>query len=407
MAYLIFVNPSMLADAGMPREAAIAATVWSAVAGSLLMGLWVNFPIALAPGMGINAFFAYYVCGVHGLHWTVALGAVFFSGVVFLLLTVTHIREMIIEAVPLNIKYAIVVGIGMFISLIGLRNAGIVVASETTLVTLGSLTKPEPLLACLGMFLTVALMARRVQGAILVGLIATTVIGMFCGVTPLPTGIDSIVTLDVPSVAPVFMKLDIMGAVQYGIVSIVLTFTVVELFDNMGTLIGLCRKAGLMDDQGRIRHLGRALTADSIGAISSSVIGTTTVISYVENASGISQGGRTGLTAVTVAGLFALSLLFAPLIGLVPSCATAPALLIVGMLMMTDVIHIDFGDVTEAFPAFMTIIAMPMTYSIASGFGFGFVSHAAVKLISGRAREVRPITWIIAAVFAVNFVMRG
>ncbi len=257
------------------------------------------------------------------------------------------------------------------------------------------------------MALTAALMARKVQGAILAGLIVTTIAGMFAGVPPVPTGIDSIISFNLPSLGPVFMKLDILGALQFGIVSIVLTFTVVELFDNMGTLIGLCRKAGLMNDKGPIENLGRALTADSIGSIASSFIGTSTITSYVESASGISQGGRTGLVAVTVACLFALSLLFAPLVGLVPACATAPALLIVGTLMITDVIHIDFQDFTEAFPAFMTIITMPMTYSIASGFGFGFVSYAAVKLLSGRAREVRPITWIIAIVFAVNFVLRG
>ena len=407
MAYIIFVNPSILADAGIPKEAAIAATIWSAVIGSTLMGLWANFPVALAPGMGLNAFFAYYVCGVIGLHWTVALGAVFFSGIIFLLLTVTHIRQLLIEAVPMNLKYAIVVGIGMFIAFIGLQNAQIVVKNDATLITLGHLASPAPLLACVGLIITAGLMARRIQGSLLIGVLVTTVLGMVCGAAPLPSGIDSIVSFSLPSLAPTFMQLDIMGALHYGIISIVFTFTIVELFDNMGTLIGLSRKAGLMDDNGHIENLDRALTTDSVGTIISSALGTSTVTSFVESAAGVSQGGRTGLTAVTVAVLFAVSLIFAPLIGLVPAFATAPALLIVGALMMMEVTNIDFQDFTEGFPAFMTIIMMPLTYSIASGFGFGFVSYAAVKLLSGRMREVSLFMWLITAMFLINFFMRG
>ena len=407
MAYIIFVNPGILADAGIPKEAAIAATIWSAVIGSTLMGLWANFPVALAPGMGLNAFFAYYVCGVVGLHWTVALGAVFFSGIVFLILTVTHIRQLLIEAVPMNLKYAIVVGIGMFIAFIGLQNAGIVVKNDATLISLGHLASPAPLLASIGLLITAGLMARRVQGSLLIGVLVTTILGMICGAAPLPSGIDSIVSFKLPSLAPTFMQLDIMGALKYGIISIVFTFTIVELFDNMGTLIGLSRKAGLMDDNGHIENIDRALTTDSVGTIISSALGTSTVTSFVESAAGVSQGGRTGLTAVTVAVLFAVSLIFAPLIGLVPSFATAPALLIVGALMMMEVSNIAFQDFTEGFPAFMTIIMMPLTYSIASGFGFGFVSYAAVKLFSGRAREVSLFMWIITAMFLINFFMRG
>ncbi len=407
MAYIIFVNPSILSDAGVPKEAAIAATIWSAVIGSTLMGLWANFPVALAPGMGLNAFFAYYVCGVVGLHWTVALGAVFFSGIIFLILTVTHIRQLIIDAVPMNLKSAIVVGIGMFIAFIGLQNAQIVVKNDATLITLGHLGSPSALLACVGLIITAGLMARRVQGSLLIGVLVTTILGMICGAAPLPSGVDSIISFNLPSLAPTFMQLDIMGALEYGIISIVFTFTIVELFDNMGTLIGLSRKAGLMDDNGHIENLDRALTTDSVGTIISSALGTSTVTSFVESAAGVSQGGRTGLTAITVAVLFAVSLIFAPLIGLVPAFATAPALLIVGALMMMEVTHIDFQDFTEAFPAFMTIIMMPLTYSIASGFGFGFVSYAAVKLLSGRVREVSLFMWIITAMFLINFFMRG
>lgn len=407
MAYIIFVNPSILADAGIPKDAAIAATIWSAVIGTMIMGLWANFPIAVAPGMGLNAFFAYYVCGVLGLHWTVALGAVFFSGIVFLILTVTNIRQLIIDAVPMSLKYAIVVGIGMFIAFIGLQNAGIVVNNDATLVNLGHMTKPGPLLACFGLLLTAGLMARNVQGNLLIGILATTALSMILGISAVPTGIDSVMSFELPSLAPTFMQLDIMGALKYGIISIIFTFTIVELFDNMGTLIGLSRKAKLMDDKGHIENLDKALITDSVGTIMSSVLGTSTVTSYVESAAGIAQGGRTGLTAVTVAVLFAVSLIFAPLIGLVPAFATAPALIIVGALMMMEVTNINFEDFTEGFPAFMTIIMMPLTYSIASGFGFGFVSYAAVKLLSGRAKEVSVFMWIITVIFLINFGMRS
>ena len=407
MAYIIFVNPNILAAAGIPKEAAIAATIWSAAIGSTAMGLWANFPVAVAPGMGLNAFFAYYVCGVLGLHWTVALGAVFFSGIVFLILTVTHIRQLLIEAVPMNLKYAIVVGIGMFIAFIGLQNAGIVVKDNATAVTLGHVTQPGPLLACCGLMITAGLMARKVQGSLLIGILITTILGMVFGVSPVPTSLGSVMSFTLPSLAPTLLKLDIMGAVNYGIISIIFTFTIVELFDNMGTLIGLSRKAKLMDDNGHIENLDKALVTDSVGTIMSSLLGTSTITSYVESAAGIAQGGRTGLTAVTVAVLFLVSLVFAPLIGLVPAFATAPALLIVGALMMMEVTNIDFNDFTEGFPAFMTIIMMPLTYSIASGFGFGFVSYASVKLLSGRAREVSIFMWIITAMFVVNFAMRG
>ena len=400
MAYIIFVNPNILSDAGIPKEAAIAATIWSAVIGSTVMGLWANFPIALAPGMGLNAFFAYYVCGVLGLHWTVALGAVFFSGIVFLVLTLTRIRQALIDAVPMNLKYAIVVGIGMFIAFIGLQNAGIVIKNDATLVGLGHVTQPGPLLSCCGLLITAGLMARNVQGSLIIGILTTTVLCMIFGVSAVPTGI-------LPSLAPTFMQLDILGALEYGIVSIIFTFTIVELFDDMGSLIALSRKANLMDERGHIENLDKAMVTNSLITILSGFLGTSTVTNYVESAAGISQGGRTGLTALTVAVLFAVSLIFTPLIGLVPPFATAPALLLVGALMIMEAKHIDFNDFTEGFPAFMTIIMMPLTYSIASGFGFGFVSYAAVKLLAGRAREVNLFMWIITALFLINFAMRS
>ena len=384
MAYVIFVNPSVLAEAGIPMEAAIAATVYASIFGTLLMGLWVNFPVAMAPAMGVNVFFTYYVCKTLGLHWSVALGTVFLSGVIFLLLTITRLREKLIDSIPLNLKLAIVVGIGTFIALIGLKNGGIVVDHPNTLVTLGSLSNPEPLLCCFGLLLTVSLMIRGVQGAMILGVLATTALAMITGVAPLPKGLHSFVSLDLPSMGEVFMGLDIIGAMHYSVLSVVVTFTIVSLFDNMGTLIGLSKKAGFMREDGHIDNLGKALTADSLGTVASSLVGTSTIACYVESASGISQGGRTGLTAVTVAALFALSLLFAPLIGLIPACATAPALIIVGSLMMADVVHINFSDLTEGFPAFLTIVMMPFTYSIANGIGFAFVSYPLVKLLTGK-----------------------
>lgn len=405
VAYIIFVNPSILSDAGIPKEAAIAATIWSTVIATTLMGLVANFPTAVAPGMGLNAFFAYYMCGVLGLHWTVALGTVFISGMVFLLLTVTKARQMIIDAVPMTLKRAIVVGIGLFIAFVGLKQAGIVVADKATLVTLGSLHTPAPLLACVGLLLTGALMSLNIQGSLLIGVCVVTLLGMLTGVCPAPTSIGSFISFSLPDISPVLFKLDIMGALQYGLISIIFSLTVVELFDNMGTLIALSQKAGMMDKNGHIEHLDRALMVDSVGTVSSSLLGTSTVTCYLEGAAGIAQGGRTGLTALTIAALFVLSLFFAPFVAMVPSFATAPVLIIVGALMLSEVSSIDFTDFTEWLPAFLTIIMMPLTCSIANGFAFGFVSHAALKLLTGRAREVSWVMWIIAAVFMINFAM--
>lgn len=406
LAYIIFVNPGILSDAGIPKEAAIAATIYAAALATLLMGLWANLPVAVAPGMGLNAFFAYYVVGKLHLPWQVGLGAVFFSGLLFLLLTITKARQAIIRAVPDNLKAAIGVGIGLFIAFIGLKNAGIVVADKSTFVTTGNLTDPSVLLAIIGLLVTALLMARGVKGAILIGIIFTTLLGMVTGQVSLPAKISDIISLKIPSLAPTFMKLDIAGAWEFGLLNIIFTFTMVELFDNIGTLIGVTRKAGLMDEEGNVENLGRALTVDAFGTIISAVFGTTTVTSYIESAAGVAEGGKTGLTAVTVGILFLVALFFAPLIALVPVFATAPALIIVGVLMFTEIRHIKLDDFTEVFPAFMTIIMMPLTFSIASGFAFGFVSYVLVKLLAGRAREVSPIMWIVSAAFIVNFYLR-
>ena len=406
IAYIMFVNPNILADAGIPKEAAVASTIWIAALSTMAMGVIANYPVALAPGMGLNAFFAYYVCGIMGLHWTVALGAVFFSGVFFMLLTVSHIRQAIINAVPDNLKRAIGVGIGMFIAFIGFKGTGIIVSDPATFITLGHVTEPTVLLSLVGLIFTAALMAHNVQGAILIGMAGITLAAMFLGLTPAPQGIGDIISTSMPRMGETFGELDIAGAWNYGIFSIIFTFTVVELFDNMGTLIGLTSKAKMVKPNGEIENLDRALTVDAAGTMCSAVFGTSTVTSYIESAAGIAAGGKTGLTAVTVSILFLIALFFAPLIGLVPAFATSPALILVGAIMMSEVGNIDFKDFTEALPAFLTIIMMPLTSSIANGFAFGFVSYAFLKALTGRYREVSFIMWIVSIAFLINLQLR-
>lgn len=409
MCYILFVVPGMLADAGMPVAETAPAVVWVTVLATLGMGLWAGFPVAVAPGLGITAFFAYYVCGPAGYTWQTGLGAVFISGIIFLLLTVTRLRQMIIDAVPTDLKYAIVVGIGAFIAFIGMKNCGMVIPSPTTFVTLGNLGQPATLLAIGGVFLIGALMALRITGAMIIGIMSVTLVGMALGVTPTPTadafsqGFAGMSTL---FPREIFLKLDIAGAMSHGLFSIIFTLTMVDLFDNMGVLIGLAQKAGFMRADGHIQGLDRALMTDSCATMASALLGTTTATSYLECAAGVAAGGRTGLTAVVIAGLFLLSLFLMPLVSLVPAFATAPVLIIVGALMMQEVIHIRFSDFTVALPAFLTIISMPLTFNIATGFGFGFVSFVGIKALTGRFKEVEPVMCAIAVCFAVNFALR-
>ena len=407
MAYILFVNPNILADAGIPKDAAIASTIWIAALASLAMGAFANYPVALAPGMGLNAFFAYYVCGVLGLHWTVALGAVFFSGVLFLILTLGGIRQAIINAVPRDLKLAISVGIGLFIAFIGLKGTGLIVENSATYVSLGHVTEPTTLLSLFGLLFTAALMARNVYGAILIGIFVTTVLAMVLGMTPAPHGISDIVSTSLPHMGDTFGQLDLAGAWHYGLVSIIFTFTVVELFDNMGTLIGLTTKAKMVKPDGRIENIDKALTTDAVGTMVSAVFGTSTVTSYIESAAGIAAGGRTGLTAVAAGVLFLAALLFTPLIGLVPAFATAPALILVGALLMSEVGKIDFSDFTNALPAFLTIIMMPLTSSIANGFAFGFISYTVMKLFAGQYKKVSWIMYLVSLAFLVNLALRS
>ena len=407
MAYILFVNPNILADAGIPKEAAIASTIWIAALASLAMGIFANYPVALAPGMGLNAFFAYYVCGVLGLHWTVALGAVFFSGVLFLILTVSGIRQSIINAVPRDLKYAISVGIGLFIAFIGLKGTGLIVENSATYVSLGHVTAPTTLLSLFGLLLTAALMARNVHGSILIGIFVTTILAMILGMTPAPKGITDIVSTSLPHMGETFGQLDLAGAWHYGLVSIIFTFTVVELFDNMGTLIGLTTKAKMVRPDGHIENIDKALTTDAVGTMVSAIFGTSTVTSYIESAAGIAAGGRTGLTAVAAGVLFLAALLFTPLIGLVPAFATAPALILVGALLMSEVGKIDFSDFTNALPVFLTIIMIPLTSSIANGFAFGFISYTVMKLCAGQYKKVSWIMYLVSIAFLINLALRS
>lgn len=406
LSYIIFVNPNIMADAGVPKDSAIAATIWISALTTFAMGVVANYPVALAPAMGVNVFFTYYVCGILGLHWTVALGAMFFSGILFLFLTLGGIRQAIINSVPMNLKYAITVGIGLFISFIGLKGTGLIVADPATFITLGSVTNPSTIMALFGLLLTAALMALNIQGAILLGIIATTLLSMFIGLSPVPQSFGDVIGTSIPSISE-FGSLDIVGAWNYGIISIIFTFTIVELFDNMGTLIGVTQKAGLIDKDGHIENIDKALTLDALGTIASAWFGTSTVSSYIESAAGIAAGGRTGLTAIVVSILFLIALPFTPLIGLVPAFATAPALILVGAMMLSSIRLIEFEDFTNGFPAFLTIIMMPMTSSIANGFAFGFVSYVFMKVIARRFNEIHPVMWLVSAAFLINLVMRS
>ena len=402
--YLIFVIPTMLADAGMDRTAVTGAVVLTTIVVTLIMGLWANYPVVVAPGLGISAFFAYYVCGPAGFTWQAGLGAVLISGVVFFILTVTHIRQWIVDSVPKDLKYAIVVGIGTFIAFIGFKNCGIVVSNEATSVALGDLTDPKVLLALFGFFLTAILNVLGIRAAMIIGILATTALGLVTGHASLPEG--SWFSAELPDISATIFQLDLSGALSHGLFTIIFTLTMVDLFDNMGVLIGVARKAGLMKDDGSIRNLDRAFISDSIGTMLSSVFGTTTATSYLESAAGAVAGARTGLSNLFAAGFFILALFFIPLIAIVPGYATAPILILVGAFMMQECVHIRFDRLEIAIPAFLTIVGMPLTYNIATGFGFGFVSYTIIAVLTGRAREVHPVMYIVSIAFAINFALR-
>ncbi|MEE8595491.1 MAG: NCS2 family permease [Gemmatimonadota bacterium] len=400
MVYIAFVNPQILAEAGMDQGAVFVATCTAAMIGTLIMGLYANYPIALAPGMGLNAYFAYTVVLTLGYSWQTALGAVFISGVLFICLSLLRVRQYLINSVPRTLKLAISAGIGLFLALIAFQNAGLVVAHPTTLVTLGDLSRPEPALAMLGFALIAALTWRRVPGSVLLGILAATLAGLPLGLT----SFQGIISAP-PDPRPTLLALDLAATLQVGFVTVVFTFFFVDLFDTAGTLIGVAHRANLLDEDGRLPRLNRALLADSSATVAGSMLGTSTVTSYIESAAGTNVGGRTGLTAVVVAGLFGLTLFFAPLAAMIPAYATSSALLFVAALMARGLAEIEWDDVTEYAPAVITAIGMPLTFSIATGIGFGFISYAAIKLLSGRWREIGPAVLVIALLFIVKFVI--
>ena len=401
LAYIIFVNPQILSGTGMDAGAVLVATCLAAAFGSAVMGLYANFPIALAPGMGLNAYFAAVVVGTMGLPWQAALGAVFCSGVLMLVLSVLPVREWVVNAIPRSQKHAIAAGIGFFLFIIGLRSAGIVVGSDATLVTLGNLTEWPALLAVTGFVAIVAMEHLKQPGSVLLCILIVAGIAWLSGLSPAP---GSLVAAP-PPLAPTAFELDIAGALEVGLVAIIFAFLMVDLFDTSGTLVAVLNEAGLTDGTGRVPALKRALVADSSATIAGSLLGTSTTTSYIESAAGVRAGGRTGITALVVAGLFLVSIVFAPLATAIPAFATAPAILFVGCVMARAMRHVEWDDLTESVPAIVTALAMPFTYSIATGIGLGFIAYALIKVVGGRRHELNAAVVVVAAAFAIRFLV--
>jgi AGZA family xanthine/uracil permease-like MFS transporter len=398
MVYIVFVNPSMLAEAGIDPGAAFVATCLAAALGCFIMGFWANYPIALAPGMGLNAFFTYGVVLGMGYSWQSALAAVFFSGVLFLLLSLFKVREWVINAIPLVLKRAIATGIGAFLALIALKNSEIIVASPATLVQLGDISKPGPLLAIISFFFIAALLYRNIKSGVLFSILAVTVIAWMLGLVES----HGIVSMP-PSLAPTFMQLDFAAALELSMLSVIFAFLFVDLFDTSGTLVAVAQKAGIADEKGNIPRMGRALSADSSASIAGAMLGTSTTTSYIESVSGVSVGGKTGLTAVVVGVCFLLMLFFAPLASMVPAYATAGAILYVAVLMLQNLKLVDWDDITEAVPVAVVLLMTPLTFSIADGIALGFIAFTAVKAMCNRASEVSMSVWILSVLFILKF----
>ncbi|HVO62544.1 MAG TPA: NCS2 family permease [Terriglobales bacterium] len=396
MAYIVVVNPQILSQAGMPAEGVVFATCTSAAIATLVMGLYANYPIALAPGMSLNAYFTYSVClGMH-VPWRTALGVIFFSGALFIVITVTRLREQIVNGIPHCLKHATAAGIGVFIAFVGMRNAKLVVANPATFIGLGNFSDRELQAACFGILLTLVLMVRKINSSILLGIAGTTVFGIVRGIAHGPAHFMSL-----PHPSSTFLQLDLRGAVHLGLWEIVFAFLFVDLFDNIGTLMGVCAQAGFVKN-GKIPRVGRVLLADGIGTVVGALTGTSTVTSYIESAAGVAAGARTGLSNLIVAGLFLLALFFSPLAAAIPAFATAPALILVGGLMMQSISDINWPDFSEAFPAFVTVVAMPLTFSIATGLSFGVITYTIVKLAAGKGREVSIVLWVLTVLFIVR-----
>ncbi|WP_312815431.1 NCS2 family permease [Sedimentibacter sp.] len=405
MAYILVVNPGMLNSTGMDLGGVFTATALSSMIATLVMAIYAKYPFALAPGMGLNAFFAFsVVLGPMGKTWQFALTAVLIEGIIFVLLSVIKAREAIFESIPLNLKNAVSVGIGLFIAFIGLSGAGIVKTGDGTIVALGELTSGAPLLAVIGIIITGFLLARNIKGALLLGIVLTTIIGIPMGVTVLPENFSTIVSLP-PSIKDVAFKFVGFNEIfSFEMLITVFTFLFVDIFDTVGTLAGVATKSDMLDENGKLPRVGAALMADSIGTIVGACFGTSTVTTYVESASGVAEGGRTGLTSFTTAIMFGIALFFAPLFTLVPTAATAPALVIVGLFMMSPITKINFNDYTEAIPAFLTIVIMPFAYSIAEGIVFGMISYVILKAVSGRYKEISPVMLVLSFLFVLRFI---
>ena len=398
-AYIVFVNPNILANTGMDKGALITVTCVVAGLSSILMGLWANAPIMMAPGMGLNAFFAFALVLGQGVAWQQALGVVFVSGVIFLILTFLGIREKIVKAIPPSLRIATSVGIGLFIAFIGMQGLGLIVRSDAVLVGLGTMNKTV-LLGLVGLLLIVILEIKKIKGSILIGILATALAGMALKLSPFPGGLMAMP----PSMAPVAFKLDIMGALKVSLWANIFSFMFVDLFDSLGTLLAVCREADLEKD-GDIKDLPRMLSADAVATVFGAILGTSTTTSYIESASGVAEGGRTGMTAVTTGVLFILAAFFTPVIGAVQAYATAPALIVVGIFMMRGIGQINFYDFEEGVPAFLTLILMPLTYSIAQGLVFGFIAYALIKIFVGKVKDLDPILMVIAALCLVSLLV--
>lgn len=402
MSYILVVNPNILGATGMDREALFTATALATVLGTLFMAFIPNLPIAQAPGMGLNSFFAFSVVIGLGYSWQMALTAVFIEGIIFVILTFFNVRELIVKSIPTTIKNAIPVGIGLFITLLGLQNAGLIVKDENTMVTLGAMSNPHVWVALLGLILIAVLYYKKVHGAFLIGIAAATIFAVILGEVHMPEG--SVVSLP-PDISPIFMQFEWSNVFTLDMLIVVFTFLFVNLFDTIGTLLGVTSKIGITTEQGDFPQIKRALFADALGTTFGAILGTSTVTSYVESASGVAVGGRTGLTAVSTAAMFALALFFAPLFLMVPASATAPALIIVGLFMITSVVKINFEDMTEALPAFLTIVMMPFAFSIAQGIVFGMLSFVFLKALSGKFKHISVTMWVIFALFIVKMVL--
>jgi AGZA family xanthine/uracil permease-like MFS transporter len=402
MAYIVFVNPSILKDTGMPVRAVFAATCISAALGTLLMGVFARYPIALAPGMGLNAYFTYSVVKGMGVPWETALGAVFLSGVVFFVITVLGIRQWIVAAIPPDLYTALSAGIGLFIAFIGLRNANLVKANAATLVSIGNLRDPNSALALFGILLIALLQAWKVRAAILVGILGTTGVGAIAGLVHWEPQ-----TFRWSDISATFLHLNVREAVGFGLLEIVFVFLFVDMFDNIGTLVAVSRKAQLLDDKNRIPRVNRILLSDATATIAGSLAGTTTVVSYVESAAGVAAGGRTGVASIVTGLMFIVALFVAPLFGAVPSAATAPALVVVGGLMLSSITEVPWDDECKAFPAFLTLITIPLTFSIANGLAFGLTSYVLLHLMRGRAREVPLVAYPLALLLMIRFAYMG